>query len=184
MKLDIIKTIEGLQFSDATAVIQEKYTKEKITELRNVIAIEISKMRIELDRLTKEFKVNILSKKDSPELDSFIEKGNKEISNFIKGYKKSENLLIILSAAIESYPEDIRYVKALKDIKVSSNNIRTPNGNRAKKDRVLKSGKKYTLIKEFTDTGYFTHGKCISVIDENGYQYNTKRHFFEKGEDL
>lgn len=62
-----------------------------------------------------------------------------------------------------------------KPIRVSSVNIRSKLGNKARKDRVLEPGR-YKLIREFKSNGLATHGTPVYELeDKRGYLYHIEK---------
>lgn len=65
-----------------------------------------------------------------------------------------------------------RYIVISRDITVREYDIRTPKGNKARKPRVLKEGKKLLCIDAFLSTTPFRHGMYCKLLDEmDGYMY-------------
>lgn len=65
-----------------------------------------------------------------------------------------------------------KYIIIPRDIIIREYDIRTAKGNRARKPRLLKEGKKLLFLKEFLSTNPFRHGMYYKLLDEvDGYTY-------------
>lgn len=167
----IIKLLDKkISYSDFIKIIQKEYSKDELKklllEVENIIENTEKERNTYIENFVSSVKEKgVKPKKDEMELYiSRIDKINEKIN-------ANENLRYKVKEAIKTYPLNIT-VSPIEDITISSVNIKTSKGNRARKERTLFKGKIYNVIREFISTGLCTHGEnCFEIEDEEGYRY-------------